>query len=287
VDLTLEQRPLLPTDPEQENLSMARTTDPPLPMAGLRTPAAALARVPASDAAPLLRFWRSLVQQRASTASPVERAAELRRICQQACELHCIDVELEGRVPESPAVFVANHLGYIDPVVLCALVPCSPIAKSEIEAWPLVGEPFRHLNVSFVRRGSAQSGARVLKRCLRTLRAGVSVLNFPEGTTSRGGLLPFQLGAFWLARKSGFPIVPVGVEFETLDMCWVDAEAFLPHYGRLLWRRLLGKRLNVRVSVGEPIDPARFRSEMDFSWAARSALAALRRPYSRLEPRRS
>lgn len=266
---------------------MNRYPDPPLPLTGLRTAEVALARVPASNGASLSGLWRSLVQQRASAASCVERAAELRRISQQACELHCIDVELEGRLPESPAVFVANHLGYIDPLVLCSLVPCSPIAKSEIESWPLLGEPLRHLNVSFVRRGSAHSGARVLKRSLRTLRAGVSVLNFPEGTTSRGGLLPFQLGAFWLARKSGAPIVPVGMEFETPDMCWVDAEAFLPHYARLLWRRLRGKRLNVRVSVGEPIDPAQFRSEMDSSWAARSAIAALRRPYSGLELRRS
>ena len=201
-------------------------------------------------------------------------------MCQQLCEMHAFDVELLGTLPVGPAVIVANHLGYIDPLVLCSLIPCSAIAKSEIQAWPLVGEPLGRMNVAFVRRGSPQSGARVLKQCLRTLRAGVSVLNFPEGTTSRGGLLPFQLGAFWLARRSGLPIVPIGMDFETPDMCWVDAEGFLPHYGRILWGKLQGRRPKVRVCVGEPIEPARFQSEIAASFAARSAIVQLRRPFS-------
>jgi len=228
----------------------------------------------------LARLWQVVSRVQGSGGDSTEIAQELCQICRQACEIHGIEVELVGGVPRGPAVFVANHLGYIDPVVLCALVPCSPIAKSEIRSWPLVGEPLERMNVSFVRRGSAHSGARVLKQCLRTLRSGVSVLNFPEGTTSRGGLLPFQLGAFWLARRSGLPIVPVGIEFESADMCWVDAEAFLPHYARLVWGKLQGKRRRVRVCVGEPIDPARFRGEIDSSWAARSAIAKLRRPFS-------
>jgi len=255
------------------------------PLVALRTEVALEAREPASAGPSLLRFWQALQQlQRVGASGLAERAAELRRTCQQACELHGIDVELVGTLPPGPAVIVANHLGYIDPVVLCSLIPCSPIAKSEIRSWPLVGEPLRRMNVSFGRRGSPQSGARVLKQCLRTLRSGVSVLNFPEGTTSRGGLLPFQLGAFWLARKSGLPIVPIGMEFQTPDMCWVDAEGFLPHYGRIVWGKLRGKRREVRVCVGEPIDPELFQSEIASSVAARSAIAQLRRPYAAVEP---
>lgn len=240
-----------------------------------------------SDASLLRGLWQALQRLHAAGESgPAERAEELRRICQRTCELHGIDVELVGQLPRGPAVFVSNHLGYIDPVVLCSLVACSPIAKSEIRAWPVVGEPLSRLNVCFVRRGSALSGAIVLRQCLRMLEAGVSVLNFPEGTTSRGGLLPFQLGAFWLARRSGLPLVPIGMEFETPDMCWVDDEAFLPHYGRVLWGRWQGQRRNVRVSVGPKLDARQFRSVMDASWAARSAIHALRVPsgVSRPEP---
>jgi lyso-ornithine lipid O-acyltransferase len=229
---------------------------------------------------PLLwRLLGALWQLRAGGPEELSAKAErLRELCEWARQVHQIVVDLRGDVPRGPAIFVSNHLGYIDPVVLCSLLPVSPIAKHEISEWALVGDPLDELNVSFVRRGSAASGARVLRRCLRALRAGVSVLNFPEGTTSRGsGLLPFHLGAFWLARRTGAPIVPVGMDFEAADLCWVDSEGFLPHYVKLCLSP--GPR-RVRVSLAAPLDPARYRSDLDLCWAARDAIAAVRRPYA-------
>ena len=60
----------------------------------------------------------------------------------------------------------------------------------------------------------------------------------------------------------------------------------VPHYARLVWAKLQGKRHRVRVCVGEPIEPARFRGEIDSSWAARGAITRLRRPFSESEARR-
>jgi 1-acyl-sn-glycerol-3-phosphate acyltransferase len=205
------------------------------------------------------------------------QAARLRQLSRWLCQLHGIDVELRGRVPEGPVIVVANHLGYIDPLVLCSLIECSPIAKREILDWPLIGLPLARLNLSFVRRGDAASGARVLRSCLRALSHGVSVLNFPEGTTSRAGLLPFHRGAFWMARRTGLPIVPIGMDFEDLGLCWVDDEAFLPHYLKLWASRA---RRKVRVAVGEPLDPRSFASELELSRAARASIARERAAYS-------
>jgi 1-acyl-sn-glycerol-3-phosphate acyltransferase len=225
----------------------------------------------------LLRIAGALgALHRAGPVSLAEQAERLSKLCGWICQLHGIDVEVRGRSPEAPVIIVANHLGYVDPLVLCSLFRCSPIAKSEIERWAVVGEPLRRLNVNFVRRGSPHSGARTLLRCLRTLRAGVSVLNFPEGTTSRGKLLPFHVGAFWLARHSRLPVVPVGVDFEDLGLCWVDDEAFLPHYARLCWSQ---RRWRVRVCIGDPLDPASFDSDVALSCAAQSSIARMRAPY--------
>jgi 1-acyl-sn-glycerol-3-phosphate acyltransferase len=230
----------------------------------------------------LAPLYDALVRMSAAPPNaPSARAAELQRICQSVCDLHGFLIERSGAVPVGPTVLVSNHLGYIDPIVLCSLVSCAPIAKHEIQSWPCIGSPLARLNVSFVQRGFPHSGARVLKSCLRNLRSGVSVLNFPEGTTSRGGLLPFHLGAFWLARYSGVPLVPIAVDFETLDLCWVDDEALLPHYAKLCLGTLQGKRRKVRVAFGEALDSAQFRSELDLSFAARTRIAELRRPYAK------
>jgi 1-acyl-sn-glycerol-3-phosphate acyltransferase len=222
--------------------------------------------------------FRELVALRRK--GPIElhqKAARLGELCRMVCDLHRIQVEVRGQLPLGPAIVVANHLGYIDPVVLCGLLPLSPIAKSEICDWALVGVPLERLNVSFVRRGDAHSGARVLLRALRALRAGVSVLNFPEGTTSRGALMPFHLGAFWLSRRSGVPVLPVAMDFEDLSLCWVGREGFLPHYAKAWWA---GGPRRVRVSLGEPLRPEHYRSELDLSWAARESIARARAPYA-------
>lgn len=227
---------------------------------------------------PAWRVFRELLElRRAGPAAALARATRLAELCRLLCDLHEVDVEVRGGLPTSPAILVANHLGYIDPLVLCSLLPLSPIAKSEISDWALVGVPLERLNVSFVRRGDAHSGARVLLRSLRALHAGVSVLNFPEGTTSRGGLLPFHLGVFWLARRTGVPVVPVSIDFEDMSLCWVGREAFLPHYARAWWS---GRSRRVRVSLGEPLDPAGYRSELDLCWASQRAITLGRRPFS-------
>ena len=227
---------------------------------------------------PAWRVLRALVELRhASPSASSVKARRLGELCAMVCDLHQIQVEVHGALPAAPSIVVANHLGYIDPIVLCSLLPLSPIAKSEISDWALVGVPLERLNVSFVRRGDAHSGARVLLRSLRALQAGVSVLNFPEGTTSRGGLLPFHLGAFWLSRRTGVPIIPVAMDFEDMGLCWVDREGFLPHYAKVWWT---GGPRRVRVSVGQPLHPGDYRSELDLSWASRESIGRLRRPYA-------
>jgi 1-acyl-sn-glycerol-3-phosphate acyltransferase len=241
-------------------------------------PAASGEALPQSGGPSAWRVFRALVElQKSGPTEAVQKAARLSELCRSVCDMHRIEVELRGKLPSTPAIIVANHLGYIDPIVLCSLLPLSPIAKSEISDWALVGVPLERLNVSFVRRGDAWSGARVLLRSIDTLRAGVSILNFPEGTTSRGGLLPFHLGAFWLALHTGVPIVPVAIDFEDMGLCWVDREAFLPHYAKV-WCMAGSRR--VRVSVGAPLLPREYRSVLDLSWAAQKSIASHRCSYS-------
>lgn len=234
--------------------------------------------VQVSGAAPRTLLWHVLgalmaLRRRGPTELGAQ-AARLRQLCRWVCQLHGIELDVRGAVPTGPVIVVANHLGYIDPLVLCSLFECSPIAKREIGRWPLLGRPLARLNVSFIRRGSPASGARVLLSCLRALGGGVSVLNFPEGTTSRGQeLLPFHRGAFWLSRHTGLPIVPVAVHFEDQGLCWVDDQAFLPHYLRL-W--CSGRRRQVRVLVGAPLHPDAFETESELCAAARDSIARQR-----------
>jgi lyso-ornithine lipid O-acyltransferase len=152
--------------------------------------------------------------------------------------------------------------------VLCATLPLSPIAKLELQSWPGIGSMLEKSNVIFVRRKDPYGGAIALRRALRALQAGVSVLNFPEGTTTSGRLLPFHRGAFWLARRTGAPLVPVAIRLSDPTLCWVDDEAFVPHYARLWWRR----DRRVKLVFAPALDPRAFADEHELSAAARQAI---------------
>jgi 1-acyl-sn-glycerol-3-phosphate acyltransferase len=183
-----------------------------------------------------------------------------------------IVIERRGAQPPAGCVVVANHVSYVDTMVLPALLPCTCIAKSEVARWPAIGGMTARLGVLFVERGSAASGARVLRQAMRALRAGVTVVAFPEGTTSPGiELLPFRRGVFGIARMLGVPVVGATLAYEDPEIAWIGETPFVGHYlGRVARQR----HTRVRVSFSEPFQPQQHPSAAALAAAVRECIAA-------------
>jgi lyso-ornithine lipid O-acyltransferase len=182
-----------------------------------------------------------------------DRAQRLHSTLGQVVQSHQISIGIEGQWPAYPVVLIANHQSYIDPVVIGACLPIAPIAKAEVHRWPVIGSVAERLGVIFVDRRDPMSGARALRRGQAALDAGISVLAFPEGSTTAGeALLPFHLGAFGLAALSGLPVLPVAIRYSSPDLTWTGSATFLPHYLRTASRR----SVSVVLRLGEPIWPA-------------------------------
>ena len=236
------------------------------------SPLEALARTLVSVAA---LVGRSVDAQGASPGADraTARALALHRLAGRVAELHGLRIAVGGELPQRASVLVCNHLGYWDGVVLGSILPLTAIAKSEVAGWPLLGRCGEALGVLYVRRGDAHHGARVLRRALRRLAAGVHVLNFPEGTTSDGsGLLPFRRGIFGVAMHASVPLVPVGLRLRPADAAWLGEETFLPHYRRH-WQR--GGRVDASVRFGSALRPGDFDSAEALAAAAHAGVAAL------------
>ena len=200
------------------------------------------------------------------------RGERLQRMAVDLCRVHGFDVRVEGIVPSHPAILVANHVSYVDAPVLASLAPCTVIAKGEVRRWPLVGAGAAALGVLFVERGDAWSGARALRGAMRALAAGVSVLGFPEGTTSRGDdVLPFRRGLFGLARLTGVPVVPVAIHYSSPEMRWYGDAWFLPHYLRTAMRATS----LVQVRIGRAIAPGAYHSPEDLAHRVRSQVRSM------------
>jgi len=248
-------------------MQIGRMRSFPAPLAFTRTSTRA-ARVGAFT----LETWSRLMVDGPAMAVD-ERARELSWVAENMCALHGVRLSVRGRVPRSPALLVANHMSYFDPVIIASQLPCTAIAKSEVAAWPCIGELCRRLGVLYVAREDALSGARVLRQALRALEAGVSVLVFPEGTTTRGsGVLSFKRGSFGAAALAGVPIVPVAIGYACADMAWVGDAMFLPHYVRTMAKPYT----RVTVEFLDPLSYARARTAEALAEQARLAIVEAR-----------
>ena len=142
-----------------------------------------------------------------------------------------------GRVPEGGALLLSNHQSFLDPLLVSVNFDrdTSFLARDTLFDVPLLGRLLRRVSVIPVRREAATS----LREPIQRLKAGRLVGVFPEGTrTPDGRVLEIKPGFIAMVRRTGVPIVPVGIAgaYES----WPRDKRF-PRPGR------------VRVVYGEPI----------------------------------
>jgi 1-acyl-sn-glycerol-3-phosphate acyltransferase len=128
-----------------------------------------------------------------------------------------IRVRVEGleRIdPGGTAIYCANHQSAMDIPVLYTSLPVQFrfVAKRSLFNMPFMGWHLRRSGHIPVDRDRPREAIRSLKKAAQEIRAGKSVLLFPEGHRSRNGqLLPFKAGSFYIAILAGVPIVPITV----------------------------------------------------------------------------
>ncbi|MFZ3260038.1 MAG: lysophospholipid acyltransferase family protein, partial [Thiobacillus sp.] len=170
---------------------------------------------------------------------------------------------------DTPLIVVANHASFLDALILTAVLPprFAYVAKQELLRKPLAAIPLRRLGSAFVERFDSARGAEDTRVLEERLRAGESMVFFPEGTFKREpGLLPFRMGAFMLAARTGAPVLPVSLSgTRTL----LRGEAWRPHFSVLEvhlgtplsaqgdpWQAALqlrdGARRQILARLGEP-----------------------------------
>lgn len=125
-------------------------------------------------------------------------------------------VEGAEKVPaDTPVVFMANHESWLDIPALLVAIPGQVrfLAKKSLFSVPFLGWAMRAMGFVPVDRENRRQAIRSFEEAAARIRAGRSVLVFPEETrTPTGELLPFQRGGFLIALKAQLPIVPVGLE---------------------------------------------------------------------------
>jgi 1-acyl-sn-glycerol-3-phosphate acyltransferase len=104
-------------------------------------------------------------------------------------------------------VVVCNHLSFLDPLLMLALLPrLITIVRPDFFRVPIFGWLLR--GAGFLGPDLFSEGQAWVDRVAEHLRQGGNLLIFPEGTRSRDGrLAPFKKGAFYLAKHLSAPIL--------------------------------------------------------------------------------
>lgn len=197
------------------------------------------------------------------------RAHTLRTAAREILATLGVEVSVLGHRPVGQALLVANHLSWLDPLLVLRDVPALTLAKREVGRWPILGSQVRRLGVVSVDRRDAHTRAVALRKVRRALAAGETVLNFPEGTTTYGAMAPFHRGLFGVAVAFAIPVVPVRIAYEARDACWVGDEAFLPHFLRLVRRPIT----RAAVHFGAPLLPRPGEEAQDLADRVRARLS--------------
>ena len=145
-------------------------------------------------------------------------------------------------------VIVPNHQSMLDIVFFNMLHHrLRWVSKIEVFKIPIVGWEMRMVKYIELVRGNKASVVKMMDKCVESLREGISVVIFPEGTRSLTGAIgKFKPGAFQIAVKTDKPLLPVLID-GTGDI--------LPKKGFIF-----GNRSVVRIRVLDPIFPGNFKT---------------------------
>jgi 1-acyl-sn-glycerol-3-phosphate acyltransferase len=110
----------------------------------------------------------------------------------------------------APRIYLSNHVSWFDVLTLAAVLPRYKfVGKAELFRIPIFGHAAHAAGMIAIERENRKSAFESYRVAAERIRAGASVVVFPEGTRGRSyALRQFKKGPFVLAVAAGVPIVP-------------------------------------------------------------------------------
>lgn len=194
-----------------------------------------------------------------------------------------LHVRSTGEALPGPCMLAANHISWLDPILLTAQAPYLCLAKAEVGQWPGVAALTKAMGTIFIRRGQHDT-AKISQQFLAGLQAKQALLFFPEGSTTLGNELAYFFPRlFAAAQQAGLPVQPVAIAYhDTVSpprAAFVAQMGFFPH----LWRLLSVPETQVTVHYLAPISSQQ-KSRKQLANQVRTAIAqALHLPASQAQ----
>lgn len=191
-----------------------------------------------------------------------------------------VELVVRGVTPErGPLLLVANHISWLDILVMDAAFPARFVSKADVKHWPVLGALITGAGTLYIERENRRDAMRVVHHMAAALKANDTVAVFPEGTTGDGReLLPFHANLIQAAISAHAPVMPVALDFvDGASGQRSDAPLFVGNTTLLqsIWTTLRATQLQAVVHYGTP-QTADGRERRAWAQDLRRAVADLR-----------
>ncbi|MEY5098618.1 MAG: hypothetical protein RJA36_1337 [Pseudomonadota bacterium] len=217
------------------------------------------------------------VRWRFARADPAQRQALVQDWSRRMLGHLGVNLVVHGEPPaEGPRLLLANHISWLDIIVISAAAPCRFVSKSEVRRWPVVGLLVEGTGTLFIEREKRRDARRVVFQIAERLRAGDMLTVFPEGTTGDGrSLLPFHPNLLQAAVDTDMPVQLLGLRYRhALKGEHHDAPTYVGDTSLVasVWRTLGSRHVQAELHVGEA-DTAQGRDRRTWAQSLRRELA--------------
>jgi lyso-ornithine lipid O-acyltransferase len=167
----------------------------------------------------------------------------------------------EGQMERGGYVIIANHVSYVDGIVLGSIFPILFVSKREVKRWPIVGQWNILCGTIFINRQRKEEVGSLVDEMTRKLKQETNILLFPEGTSTNGEkLLPFQTVPLAAPLRSRSIIVPATIAYKNIDdapvtpanrdlIYWYGDMDFVSHFWKLLALRSVEALVTIQPKI--------------------------------------
>ena len=220
-----------------------------------RSPLVALWRLLRASAHVLLGLWT--IRREFDRLTPEQCALRVRQWSRQMLGIMGVTLVVRGTPPaHGPLLLAANHISWLDILVMDAAHPARFVSKADVKHWPVLGALITGAGTLYIERASRRDAMRVVHQMAAALSAGDTLAVFPEGTTGDGReLLPFHANLIQAAISAHAPVLPVALQYlDGASGTVSDAPLFLGETTLLqsVWRSLRADGMQACVHFGEP-----------------------------------
>lgn len=134
------------------------------------------------------------------------------------CKIFGVKIKTQGKINQTPTLFVVNHISWFDIPALGSVVPVHFLSKDEVNSWPIIGLLAKKAGTLFIKRGARGAAEQSLAEIIKALSNGGHVIIFPEGTTTDGtSVKRFHSRLFQAAIDAGAPVQPIALMYPHPD----------------------------------------------------------------------